>query len=364
MRILVYSGRDLAHPAAGGAEVYTHEVSSRWALAGHDVTLFAAAAPDVDLAPEDEVAGVRVVRQGNAMTVYRAAAGFYERQSGGWDLVIDEVNTRPFGCARWVRDAPVVALVHQVAREVSFSKMMWPPVAVRRHWLEPRWLRGLRHVPILTVSPSTRQSLLDYGVKQVVVVPQGMTEPPVLPSLQKETDPTLVFVGRLTPNKRPHDVVAAFEIVRGEFPDAQLWFVGDGPLLGALRRIRVDGVTAWGRVDDVTKFRLMAAAHLMVATSVRDGWGRVVDEAAAVGTASVGYDVPGLRDSIPAAGGTLTAENPQSLAAAIIRQLPAALAAPPARPVGPLPGRSWDEVAAVVLDSALAASRLRYSTRN
>lgn len=312
MRILVYNGRDLAHPAAGEPEVYTHEVLSRWALAGHDVTLFAGAGPD--LPPEDEVAGIRVVRQGNAVTVYRAAAGFYGRQPAGWDLVIDEVNPRPFGCARWVRDAPVVALVHEVSR--------------------PRRLRRLRHVPVLTVSPSTRETLLDHGVKQVVVVPQGTTVPPVLPSVPKETDPTLVVVGRLTPNERPHDVVTAFEIVRGELPDAQLWFVGDGPLLGALRRLRTDGVTAWGGVDDATRFRLMAAAHLMV------GAGSAVDEAAAVGTPSV------------------TAGDPRALAAAIVRQLPAAMATPPARPLAPLPGRSWDDVAAEVLDKALAATRL------
>ena len=35
-----------------------------------------------------------------------------------------------------------------------------------------------------------------------------------------------------------------------------------------------------------------------VFTSHREGWGLVVSEAAAMGTPSVGYDVPGVRDSI------------------------------------------------------------------
>jgi glycosyltransferase involved in cell wall biosynthesis len=153
-----------------------------------------------------------------------------------------------------------------------------------------------------------------------------MTEPPPLPAVGKETHPTLLFVGRLTPNRRPHDVVAAFELVRAEYPDAELWFVGGGPLLGVMRRLRVDGVRAWGRVDDATKFRLMAAAHLLVVTSAREGRG-LVDEAAAVGTRSIGYDAPGLWDSILAAGGTLTAEGPEALAEAISDQLPAAMAA-------------------------------------
>jgi hypothetical protein len=135
VRILVCSRRDTA-------------VLSRWAGAGHDVTLFTSGAPE--LPPEEDVAGIRIVRQGNADTVYRAAAGFCAQHRPG---AFDEVNTRPFGCARWVRDAPVVVLIHQLAHE-------------GRRWRAPRRLRGVRHVPILTVSPSTRQSLLDYGVKQ------------------------------------------------------------------------------------------------------------------------------------------------------------------------------------------------------
>ena len=45
MRILVYNWRDLAHPLAGGAEVYTDAVATEWVAAGHEVTLFAAALP-------------------------------------------------------------------------------------------------------------------------------------------------------------------------------------------------------------------------------------------------------------------------------------------------------------------------------
>ena len=45
MRILILTWRDLAHSAAGGAEVYTEQVARRWTDAGHEVTLFAATVP-------------------------------------------------------------------------------------------------------------------------------------------------------------------------------------------------------------------------------------------------------------------------------------------------------------------------------
>lgn len=40
MRILWYNWRDIKHPDAGGAEVFTHEVMRRLTKKGYDTTLF------------------------------------------------------------------------------------------------------------------------------------------------------------------------------------------------------------------------------------------------------------------------------------------------------------------------------------
>lgn len=42
----------------------------------------------------------------------------------------------------------------------------------------------------------------------------------------------------------------------------------------------------------------MKKSHFLINTSIREGWGIVVLEAAAMGTPTVAFDVPGLRDSI------------------------------------------------------------------
>ncbi len=42
----------------------------------------------------------------------------------------------------------------------------------------------------------------------------------------------------------------------------------------------------------------MSRAHIILVPAVREGLGLVVTEANALGTPAVGYDVPGLRDSI------------------------------------------------------------------
>src|SRR6478735_6155534 len=110
MRILVFNWKDLAHPAAGGAEVFTERVARVLVRRGHQVTLFAAA---VAGKPAREVVeGIELVRRGGRFGVYREARRFWREQPAhAYDVVVDEINTRPFLTPRWIRDTPVVALI-------------------------------------------------------------------------------------------------------------------------------------------------------------------------------------------------------------------------------------------------------------
>ncbi len=321
MRILVYNWRDLAHPCAGGAEVYTDAVAAEWIKMGHSVTWFCAA---VEGHPERETSpkGYDIVRRGSKYSVYREGRRFWETEGDGkFDLVIDEVNTKPFGCPKWVHGTPVLGLIHQVAKEIWHYEAPWPVSWIGRYWLEPRWLKAFRDVPVVTVSESSRQSLEEYGLRNVRVVPEGY-EPPMgpAPSVTKAPPPTIAFVGRLSPNKRPDHAIEAFRLLRKSIPDAQMWVIGDGPMLLQLIRSAPEGVTFFGRVDNELRSRLVCTAHVLIATSVREGWGLVVTEAAALGTPTVAYDVPGLRDSVTASGGVLVKESSRrSLAQTLVK---------------------------------------------
>ncbi|GAA3452347.1 glycosyltransferase family 4 protein [Dactylosporangium matsuzakiense] len=357
MRILVCNWKDLRHPRAGGAEVYTHEIARRWVAAGHEVTLCCAA---VDGAPSiEDVDGVCVVRRGSRMGVYRAARDYYRGAgSGRFDVVVDEVNTRPFGCPAWAGTTPVVALIHQVCREIWRYEMPLPVALLGRYVLEPAWLRRYRDVRVLTVSASSRDSLRRYGLRDVTVVPAGVVHRP-RPDVSREAEPTVVFLGRLAGNKRPLAALAAFHRLRARMPAAQMWFIGDGPQRAALAAAAGPGVTLFGRVGRAERDELLARAHVLVVTSVREGWGLVVDEAAAMGTPTVGYDRPGLRDSVPAAGGVLVEPTPAALAAALERGLPAWTAAS-ARHGWRGGATDWDTVAAAVLDQIIAGDGARH----
>ncbi|MEU8135601.1 glycosyltransferase family 4 protein [Streptodolium elevatio] len=359
MRVCLFNWKGPGHPASGGAEVYTREVLRRWAARGHQVTWFSAALPG-RAAEETDADGVRLVRAGGQLGVHRAARIWYREalaRGERFDLLIDEVNTRPFGCARWSGGVPTVALVHQVARETWNCELPWPVAMVGRHVLEPRWLRALADVPVLTVSPSSRRSLRAYGLRRIELVPEGV-DTRTRPSVPREVRPTLAHVGRLSAVKQIDQLFDAFTLLKREIPTTRLWLVGDGPEYARLRRIAPQGVNFHGRVPGAVRDQLVARAHALVCTSIREGWGRVVDEAAAMGTPAIGYANPGLLDSIPAAGGVLVSPDPRSLAVGLVEHLPAWAEAP--SPEGWRGGAvPWDDVADAVwsaCESALPAS--------
>lgn len=320
MRLLILNWRDLEHPCAGGSEVYAQNLARHWAAAGHDVTFFCSTAPG--LAALDKRDGYTIIRRGSRFSVYREARVFYKQEGrGGFDAVLDVVNTRPFLTPRWVSDARVVALVHQIAGEVWRYETPFPAHLIGRYILEPLWLAAYHRTAVLTVSESTRRSLLRYRLTNVSVVHEGVDPATDRGFPPKANVPTIIFVSRLTANKRPEHALAAHALVRRELPLAQLWIVGDGPLGKRLRRSAGEGVTFFGRVDQRTKEDLMASAHALVATSVREGWGLTVSEAALLGTPTVAYNVPGLRDSVSAAGGAVTDPSPEALASELVSRL-------------------------------------------
>lgn len=372
MRILVFNWRDLTNPSAGGAEVYVESVLTRWAAQGHHVTLFCAAhsdAPDREHKQASEFSGYDIHRAGNRFSVYREARRFYAREGvGNYDLVLDSTNTRPFFAHEFVADAPTATLCYQVAREIWSHETPWPAAMLGRYVLEPRWLRRLAGQQVLTISQSSKESLEAYGVPVAAVLPVGLEIPRELLDESRELltsgqiprpdEPVAVFCARLVSSKRPEDAIEAFVQARRRLGSGQLWVLGSGPLETKLRRRAPEGVSFFGRVSQAEKFARMAAADALVATSVREGWGLTVSEAAAVGTSAIAYDVAGLRDSVTAAEGQLTEPNPQALAKRLVEFLPRWHAA---KPIPPRNGAAatWDEVANTILRDAVSRHERR-----
>lgn len=315
-RLLLLNWRDHDHPRAGGAEVYTEQVARRLAAAGAHVTLFTARHPGS--APDGRRDGFDVVRQGGTLGVYLRAALFMLRRRGQFDAVVDFQNGIPFFAPLFAgRGTAVVLLIHHVHQEQFVLHFPWPASRVGQ-WLEgpvSRWV--YRRNPLVAVSPSTRRDVRKRLRLRgpVHVVPNGLT--PAGPDLERSPSPFphVVVVSRLVSHKRFELLLDAVARLRPSLPDLEVDVVGDGPEREALERLATDlglqqHVRFHGFAPAETRDRLLASAWLTVSPSQAEGWGLTVVEANAVGVPAVGFDVPGLRDSVvPGVTGWLVPEG-------------------------------------------------------
>ena len=134
-------------------------------------------------------------------------------------------------------------------------------------------------------------------------------------------------------------LIAAFCLIAGEAPGAELWIVGDGPLEGKLRRMAEESpysVRIWLMSGQADVASVLRRADVFVLSSLRESQPNVVLEAMASGLPVVATDVGGLRRLVePEKTGLLVPPaSPPALAGALRRLL-----ADPERRSGLWPGR-------------------------
>jgi glycosyltransferase involved in cell wall biosynthesis len=308
MRILALSWRGPAHPARGGAEIYLQRVLRALAARGHRVTWFCEAEGTGGTAD-----GVHLVAGGHGLGQRLRAPAFVARHRDRFDIVVDQVTVAGFLAPLW-SPLPVLALVHQRAAEV----WGWEgPPGLRRLGpaAEALLLRPYRRVPFVTVSRTTLEDLRAAGLRGPAWIAWNGVEPPPEGQLEpKETAPTLVFLGRFqaAAKRLPH-ALATWERVRAARPGTALWVIGRGRAPAAPA-----GAAFFPDLSDAERDARLSRAWLLLATSVREGWGRMVLEAAACGTPSAVYPAPGLEEAAAAACGAVSADqSPAALAATV-----------------------------------------------
>jgi glycosyltransferase involved in cell wall biosynthesis len=105
--------------------------------------------------------------------------------------------------------------------------------------------------------------------------------------------------------KQVHHQLRAFEIAKKHIPKLQFKIAGgleDKYGQYFLNKIKEspfrEDIEYFGKVTDAQKKELMQKSHILVVTSLKEGWCLVVTEANSQGTPAVVYDVDGLRDSV------------------------------------------------------------------
>ncbi|MEU7639556.1 glycosyltransferase family 4 protein [Streptomyces sp. NPDC039016] len=287
-RIVFLARRDLGNPAAGGSELLVDKIADGLTAHGHQVTLVCGGpAADRDY---------RVVSAGGDAGHFLRVPRQVTRRTGGCDLLVEVCNGMPYLAPLWHR-GPTLCLVNHV--HTDLWRMRYPAPAARlgrrlEHWALAGTHRGNLMV---AVSDSTAAALRDLGVApdRIRLVHNGVEEPgPLVP---EDPEPLFLAMGRLVEYKRIDLLLRLWERVR-PVTGGRLVIVGDGPERDRLTALAGPDVTFTGRISEQEKHRLLCSAWLLLHPSLVEGWGLVVMEAAARRTPTLGFDIPGLRDSV------------------------------------------------------------------
>jgi glycosyltransferase involved in cell wall biosynthesis len=335
VNILWLTWKDHLHPDAGGAEVVLRELTERLVAEGHQVTWltcgYAGAASD------EIINGVRIIRVGMSRYSHplRALWHYVSRLQRDFDIVVEVVNTAPYFSVFFNRAKQRFLFYHQLAREVWQYETRPPLSIIGEKILEPVFTRllGSVDIPTITISGSTKADLVRFGFKpdNIHIISEGIEIEPVakLSTIKKYPQPTLLSFGSMRAMKRTLDQIEAFELAKPSVPGLQLKIAGSASGeygQRVLARIAdspyARDIHYLGRVSKRQKIQLMQRSHVTLQTSLKEGWGLTITEAASQGTPAIVYDVDGLRDSVRhQRTGLITTPKPSAMATAISQLL-------------------------------------------
>jgi glycosyltransferase involved in cell wall biosynthesis len=154
--------------------------------------------------------------------------------------------------------------------------------------------------------------------------PDSFPPPPAEPAA-----PTLVWLGRIDPLKDVKTLIRGFDVVRKQRPDARLRLFGGVPAGNEeyardchelVTELNLDDlVTFEGRVESVAD--AYTSGHLVLSSSISEGFPYAVLEAMASGRCVVATDVGGVEEAIGDAGVLVPPRHPEALGAACLMLL-------------------------------------------
>lgn len=304
-------------PVGGGAATATRALARCFVGMGHSVTVLTSGL-DADAGERDED-GIRVLRLKTGRWrldrasmremlsfVVRALLWLLRTRKGERAQAAIVFFSVPCGPL-----ASILEMRHGVPTIVSLRGGDVPgflPELDRMHAiLAPIRRHCLRHArAVVANSPSLAALAQAADRARVDVIPNGVdTEAFHPPERRSEAGFELLFVGRLTEQKRLGLVMEAFErlCTESEGPALRLSVVGDGPLRARLQdaahRLRISDRLTWhGWVSRDRLSEVYRSADCLVQASNIEGMSNTVLEAMASGLPVIASDGPGNRDVV------------------------------------------------------------------
>jgi glycosyltransferase involved in cell wall biosynthesis len=195
----------------------------------------------------------------------------------------------PLRVVAWIKRAPLVVTWHEVWGDDGWSSYIGR-MGVVAAMLERVCVRLPNR--IVAVSNGTRDKLLAMGANRdhIYVVPNPLDLKQLFAAPVELSAPELLFVGRLLDHKHADLAIEATRILVDRDYDVRLGIIGVGPEEARLRELVTEleldqRVTFYLSVDSQTDlWSLMRGTRVLLAPSVREGFGLVVAESLALGT--------------------------------------------------------------------------------
>jgi glycosyltransferase involved in cell wall biosynthesis len=301
-KVVVLSRRNITHPRAGGASRYVHEIFRRLARK-YDIIVLSEGAPTSQ--PIQEIQGLTYINIQGSFLRLRLPLYYLRSLAKDTDILIDNADVAIPWLSPLFGKKPAITIVHQLVREIFYEEL--PRIlAAAGYFSEPAIYRLYSRSSIVAMSNSTAQGLRELGIPddRIRIIGPGCPYPTNerVPLVARSHN-MIGCVSRLMRYKGVQFAIRSIAQIADDFPDIRLEIAGSGPYEPQLRKLAQDlkvdpKVTFLGRVSEERKLKLYRESRAIILSSIREGYGLSVIEANAFGTPAIGWDVPGLRDSI------------------------------------------------------------------
>lgn len=300
MNILWINHRDPKHPQAGGAEVHIREVAKRLVKRGHRVTLICERFHGSSA--QDTIDGIEIKRIGNKYTIHLIAPIVVSKSAKNYDIIVDDIAHAVPWWSSFLARKPVIGIVLHVHQAVASVELSFPLSSIVK--VTERSIK-YAYDNLITISYSTKEDLMNYlqiSEHEIKVIYLGIDHEVYCPGNEKFQQPTILWVGRIKKYKNLDHLIMAFGIVKKRISHARLIIVGTGDYESEARRLACElgltDIVFLGKVKDVEKLELLRKSWILAITSMIEGWGVSILEAAACATATVGYDAGAIKEAV------------------------------------------------------------------
>jgi glycosyltransferase involved in cell wall biosynthesis len=318
MKILLLNWRSIKDPLAGGAELATIEFAKRW-VSKHNAEVFWISAPYNKDITHEEIDGIKFIYLGIPLKrdetlkmlfhfpyfYLLVILEYFKNFKGKIDVVIDQSHGFPFLTPLYVTEKKIL-FIHEYA-DIIWDKMFNFPINKIGKFLENLILNLYTKLLTVTCSNGTKNDLVEkigFNEKNITIVNYATNLKPLKKPIKKYDIFTILYLNRVVKMKRPDAAIRIFAKLVSKVKIAQLIIIGKyeeeyfRELINLAENLNVkDKIIFKGHMAE-ERVEFLQKSHILINTSVKEGWGIVNIEANSQGTPVVAFNVEGCRESV------------------------------------------------------------------